>query len=192
MRVFLAVPGDVEWIESARRLSRDLQARFPKASWTRPESWHLTVRFLGEISEDSANGFAERLEPAASGLAAGELAASGPALFPSPSRLRTVGVAFDRVASETLLGGVARAAEASARAIGCEPETRPFRPHVTLARVRVPWPRSAAEDAANVVRDWPLPPWRVGSVVLYRSRLDPAGAVHAPLREWRAAAEVRA
>ena len=192
MRVFLGVPGGPEWIESARRLSRDLQSRLPKASWTRPESWHLTVRFLGEIPEDSANRFAELLDPAASVLAPGELRAAGPALFPSLPRLRTIGVAFDREASEALLGGVARAAEAAARAIGCEPETRPFRPHVTLARVRTPWPRSAAEDAANAIREWPLPAWRVGSLVLYRSRLDPAGAVHALLHEWRAAAEVRA
>jgi 2'-5' RNA ligase len=192
VRVFLAVPGDPEWIESARRLSRDLQARLPKASWTRPESWHLTVRFLGEISENAVSRFAERLGPAASGLAAGALRVSGPALFPSLSQLRTIGVGFDHAASDALLGGVARAAEAGARAIGCEPETRPFRPHVTFARVRVPWPRSAPEEAANAIREWPLPPWRVGAVVLYRSRLDPAGAVHEPLYVWHAAAEVRA
>jgi len=192
MRVFLAVPGDPDWIASARRLSRDLQARLPKASWTRPESWHLTVRFLGEVSEGAVSRFTERLAPAASGLAAGELPAAGPALFPSPSRLRTVGVAFDHAAGEALLGSIARAAEAAAREIGCEPQSRPFRPHVTFARLRAPWPRSAAEEAANAIREWPFPPWQVVSLILFRSRLDPAGAVHAPLHEWRAGAEVRA
>ena len=192
MRTFLAVAGDPDWIESVRRLSRDLQARSPKASWTRPESWHLTVRFLGEVSEDSAHRFAERLGPAASGLPGGDLPSAGPALFPSLPRLRTIGVSFDAHASEALLGSVARAAEAAAREIGCAPETRPFRPHVTLARLRAPWPRSAAEEAAGAIRDWPFPPWRVAALVLYRSRLDPAGAVHSPIREWQAASEVRA
>ena len=186
------MPGDPEWIESARRLSRDLQARLPKASWTRPESWHLTVRFLGEVSEDAASRFAERLAPAACGLAAGELPAAGPALFPSPSRLRTIGVAFDHGVADALLGELARAAEAAAREIGCEPETRPFRPHLTFARLRSPWPPAAAEEAARTIREWPLPPWRVASLVLYRSRLDPGGAVHSPLHQWRASAEVRA
>jgi RNA 2',3'-cyclic 3'-phosphodiesterase len=192
MRVFLAVPGDPAWIASASRLTRDLQSRLPKASWTRPESWHLTVRFLGEISEGAASRFGERLAPAASGLAAGELLPAGPALFPSPSRLRTVGIAFDPQGSASLLGATSRAAEEAAREIGCEPETRPFRPHVTLARLRSPWPRPAAEEAARAIREWPFPPWRMDSLVLYRSRLDPAGAVHAPLREWQAAVEVRA
>ena len=192
MRVFLAVAGDPVWIESARRLSRDLQVRLPKASWTRPEGWHLTVRFLGEISEGAASRFADQLALAASGLGAGELRAAGPAIFPSPSRPRTIGVAFDLEASEGLLGAVARASETAAREIGCDPVTRPFRPHVTFARLRNPWARTAVDEAASVIRAWAFPPWRVASVVLYRSRLDPAGAVHEPLREWRAAAEIGA
>jgi RNA 2',3'-cyclic 3'-phosphodiesterase len=192
VRVFLAAPGDPAWIESASRLTRDLQSRLPKASWTRPESWHLTVRFLGEISEDAVSRFAERLAPAASRLHAGELLPAGPALFPSLSRWRTVGVAFDPQASDALFGAIARASETAAREIGCAPEPRPFRPHVTFARVRSPWPRQAAEEATSAIREWPFPPWHMESLVLYRSRLDPAGAVHAPLREWRAAAEVRA
>jgi 2'-5' RNA ligase len=192
VRVFLAVAGDPEWIESARRLSRDLQARLPKASWTRPESWHLTLRFLGEISESAAWRFAERLDAAASGFGAGELPAAGPAIFPSASRPRTIGVAFDLEVSEKLLGSVARAAETAARGIGCDPVTRPFRPHVTFARLRVPWPRAAVDEAASAIGAWAFPTWRVASLVVYRSRLDPAGAVHEPLREWRAAAEVRA
>jgi 2'-5' RNA ligase len=192
VRIFLAVAGDPDWIESARRLSRDLQARLPKASWTRPESWHLTVRFLGEVSESAASRFAERLVPAASGFGTGELPAAGPAIFPSPSRPRTIGVAFDPEASAALLGLVAGAAERAAREIGCEPVTRPFRPHVTFARLRAPWPRAAVEEATSAIRAWAFPPWRVASLVLYRSRLDPAGAVHEPLREWRASAEVGA
>jgi RNA 2',3'-cyclic 3'-phosphodiesterase len=192
VRIFLAVPGDPAWIQSARRLTRDLLGRLPKASWTRPESWHLTVRFLGEITEDAASRFVERLAPAASGLPAGELLPAGPALFPSPSRLRTVGVAFDRDASDALLGAIARQAEAAAREIGCEPETRPFRPHVTFARLRSPWPRRAVDEAASAIREWPFPPWRMESLILYRSRLDPAGAVHEPVREWRASAAVGA
>ena len=91
--------------------------------------------------------FVERLAPAASALQPGELLPAGPALFPSPSRLRTVGVAFDRDASDALLGRIARQAEAAAREIGCEPETRPFRPHVTFARLRSPWPSDAADEA---------------------------------------------
>jgi len=191
VRAFLAVPGDPAWIESARRLSQDLQLRLPKASWTRPEAWHLTVRFLGEITEDAAARFAERLGAAAAEIAPGDLPTAGPALFPSPERLRTIGVAFEAAAADERLGNVFRAAEEAARAIGCPAEARPFRPHVTLARLRAPWPRAAVDEAAAAVGGWPFPGWHVGSVVLYRSRLDPAGAVHTPVAEWPAAAEAR-
>ncbi len=192
MRAFLAVPGDPAWIASARTLLRDLPARFSRASWTRPESWHLTVRFLGEVSEEAAGRFAAGIEPAVSRLAARDLAAAGPVFFPPRGRVRTVAVGFDPEASVEALGEIAGAAEASARAIGCEPETRPHRPHVTLARLKEPWPAAPVEELARAIGAWRFPAWRVRSVVLYRSRLDAAGAVHTPLEEWTAAEEVRA
>ncbi len=191
MRAFLAVPGDPAWIESARVLLRDLPARFPRASWTRPESWHLTIRFLGEISEEAAGRFTAGIEPAVSRLAARELAAEGPVLFPPRGRPRTVAVGFDPAAGVEALGEIARAAEAAARTIGCEPETRPHRPHVTLARLRDPWPAAAVEELSRTIGAWRFPAWRVRSVVLFRSRLDAAGAVHTPMREWTAAEVVR-
>jgi 2'-5' RNA ligase len=57
---------------------------------------------------------------------------------------------------------------------------------VTLARIRDPWPQAAVEEFCEAARAWDFPAWRVRSLVLYRSRLDPAGAVHTPLREWAA------
>jgi len=192
MRTFLAVPGDPDWAASVRRLRDDLKVRLPAASWTRPDSWHLTLRFLGEISEEAADRFAERIAPAASSVPAAALVASGPVVFPLRGRPRTLGVGFDEPAVEAALGGVARAAERAAREIGCEPQTRPFRAHVTLARLREPWPPSAIEDAVRAVSDWAFPSFAVRGVVLNSSRLDPAGAVHTPLREWAAAAEARA
>ena len=43
---------------------RSAAARLPRASWTRPESWHLTLKFLGEITREAAERFAARSPPA--------------------------------------------------------------------------------------------------------------------------------
>jgi len=192
VRAFLAVPADPAWVGSVRRLVEGLAPRLPRASWTRPESWHLTLRFLGEISEEAADRFAAHLDAAAANVLGGDLRASGPALLPSRGRPRVLGVDFEREGAAETLVEAARAAEAAARAVGCDPVERPFRPHVTLARLRDPWPKPAVEEAARAVREWTFPTWRVRSMVLYRSRLDPAGAVHTPVREWLAVAEARA
>jgi 2'-5' RNA ligase len=61
------------------------------------------------------------------------------------------------------------------------PETRPFQPHLTLARARS---RDGNElPAMPATPD--LPPWRAGELILYRSHLGRAGAVYEPMRSLR-------
>jgi 2'-5' RNA ligase len=68
--------------------------------------------------------------------------------------------------------------EAECRAGGLDPESRAFKPHLTLARAR-------AHDGASlpVLPDLPrLEPWRAEELILYSSHLQRAGAVHEPVR----------
>jgi 2'-5' RNA ligase len=187
VRAFLAVPADEAWVESACELVAGLRSRLPRASWTKPETWHVTVRFLGEISENAAAAFAARVGNAAESLHGGVLAPGGPIAFPPRGPARVLGVGFAAPPAGDPLALAALAAEEAARAIGCSPDAKPFRPHVTLARLRDPWACAAVESFQDAVRAWSFPVWRIRGLVLYRSRLDPAGAVHAPVREWAAA-----
>ncbi len=186
MRAFLAIPADEAWVDSARELAAGLRSRLPGASWTKPATWHVTVRFLGEITEDAAGRFAARLGRTVARLTPAVLLREGPVVFPPRGPARVLGVGFTAPAAGEPLAEAALAAEEAARAIGCPPEARPFRPHVTLARLRDPWTRSAVESFRDAVLAWPFPVWHARGLVLYRSRLDPAGAVHAPVREWGA------
>jgi len=187
MRTFLAVPGDPDWCASARGFVARWRPTLPPASWSKPESWHLTLRFLGEIEEATAVRFADAIA-AAGPLPEVELPPGGPVVFPPHGRPRVAGIGFAPGDALEALTGVARSAERAARAIGCAPEERPFRPHVTLARMREPWPRGGVEAFRAAARDWPFPAWPVRAIVLYESRLHPSGAVHTPLREWAATA----
>ena len=190
MRAFLAVPGDPEWCASARDFGARWRPELPPASWTKPESWHLTLRFLGEIEEEAAARFADLIGagPATPDVA---LPPGGPVVFPPHGKPRVVGVGFRPGPAAEALAAAAESAERAARAIGAAPEERPFRPHVTLARLREPWGRGAVEAFRDAAAAWPFPEWRVHSVVLYASRLLPSGAVHTALREWPAAAVAR-
>ncbi len=192
MRAFLAVPADRAWRESAQGLVAGLKPTLPRASWTRPEAFHVTLKFLGEISKEAAGRFADDVGARAGEVAAGDLAASGPVMLPPRGRPRVAGVGFAHGPAREALGALAAAAEASARRIGVAPEERPFSPHVTLARLRDPWPPAAVESFCRAVSGWTFPAWRVSTVVLYESRLDAAGAVHTPLREWPLPVAVRA
>jgi RNA 2',3'-cyclic 3'-phosphodiesterase len=184
VRVFLAVPSEAIWVDSARGLVERLRGALPRASWTRPESWHLTLEFLGEIGPDAAQHFAEAIEPAAFETVPGEIHARPPVVFPDERRPRVVGVGFTPSPGVESLARLAVAAREAAVRLGVTSETRRFHPHVTFARLREPWSPTAIEEYRRDVEAWTFPAWLARSCVLFESRLDPAGAVHTPLHEW--------
>jgi len=87
-----------------------------------------------------------------------------------------LGVEGGREALEQL----AAAVESACRAAGLEPEERPFRAHLTLAR--------AAERGGSELPDLPpppsLPPWQVRELVLYESRLGRGPAIYSPIERF--------
>ncbi|MDW8479344.1 MAG: RNA 2',3'-cyclic phosphodiesterase [Xanthomonadales bacterium] len=105
------------------------------------EDLHLTLRFLGEPAPGVERALAERLPHLAASAGALALSVSRLALWPG---LRAARVVVLRVLGGEALAGLAARAEEAARSAGLEPERRPFRGHLTLARVRGPGPPPAA------------------------------------------------
>ncbi|MCA1579885.1 MAG: RNA 2',3'-cyclic phosphodiesterase [Acidobacteria bacterium] len=184
VRAFLAIPRDPAWGESAARLVEALRPTSPDAAWTRPESWHVTIKFLGDGTPEALEDFSRALAPAASAVRSGALFPGGATVFPSRGPARVLGLGFARSASLEDLEGLASAAEREARRLGLKQEDRPFHPHVTLARLPSRWPRDAVERFRRVAGEWKVPAFRAAACVLFGSRLGPRGAVHIPLAEW--------
>ena len=184
MRVFLAVPSEPRWVDSARGLVDRLQQSLPRASWTKPESWHLTLAFFGEVDADFVTKFGEAVSTVAFDTVPGELHAARAAVFPGRSRPRVLGVGFAPSGGIEAITRLATAAEEAAGRLGWKGKDRPFHPHVTFARIRDPWPATAGDEYRREVEGWAFPSWLARSCVLFESRLEPAGAVHTPLQEW--------
>ena len=186
MRAFLAVPPDPAWAARVEERVRGLRPSLPSASWTRPESWHLTLRFFPEISGEAAQRCADETFRAA-GVSAAELPTGGSVVFPPRGRARVLGLGFAPSSGVSALEILATVAEAAARGVGAAPEERGYHPHVTLARIRSPWPHAAVERFRSEVDGWELPSFHAGAIVLYESRLGPSGAAHTPLRTFELA-----
>jgi RNA 2',3'-cyclic 3'-phosphodiesterase len=184
IRAFLAVPSDPNWLESAGALVSSVRRSLPEASWTRPESWHLTVKFLGELPSEVVEAFASEMASRAAECAPGELNARGAVVFPPRRPPRVLGVGFADSAGLDEVLRLASEAERVARRVGAERDDRPFHPHVTFARLRRPWLREAVSAYEQAVAAWSFPAWPVRGCVLYASRLTPQGAIHTPLAEW--------
>jgi 2'-5' RNA ligase len=184
VRVFLAVPSEPLFVDSARRLVEKLRSRLPRASWTRPESWHMTLQFLGEVDPSFVERIVPAIEPAAFETVPGEIQAGPPVLFPEHGRPRVLGVGFQPSPGLESIRRLAGAAQEIAGRLGRKADDRPYHAHVTFARLREPWPASSLDEYRREVEAWPFPAWLARSCVLFESRLDPAGAVHTPLHEW--------
>ena len=153
-----------------------------------PENLHLTLRFFGPEGGPVDRGriaalLRERLEACCPGpltLKAAEISAFGSL---RRARIVWVGLAEDGVpeGDPGRLLPLQREVEAVARDIGLPPETRPFVPHVTLGRLRVPSRLSAGDLSAARPRApdaaW-LSAFEVGEFGLFASVLSSAGAVY--------------
>ena len=184
MRAFLAVPVDADWAAAAAPLAARLRAQLPRASWTRSEAWHLTLKFLGDVSEEDAARFGDEVAAACAAGRPGALPTAGALLLPPRGRPRVLAAGFAASDAGAGLEELARRADGAGARIGIAAEGRPFRPHVTLARIRDPWPEAAVAAFREAVDGAGLPPFRCAGCVLFSSRLDPAGAVHTPVRAF--------
>jgi 2'-5' RNA ligase len=129
MRIFIAldIPAEVrarltEYMERARSLA-------PEARWARVEGLHVTLKFVGNVSD-------ERVEQIKTALASIKTAPfdvrfEGIGFFPNPKAARVFWAGVD---GGNELPGLASTIDAALEKLGVERETKPYHPHLTLAR----------------------------------------------------------
>jgi 2'-5' RNA ligase len=157
-------------------LARELHAR-PNGDavrWVRSESYHVTLRFLGNVETALLPELVAAVQKQLEGAQAFEVALGAPHAFPSARQPRVVVVAIE---PEAPLAALAGRIEAGVVAAGLPAEKRGFRAHLTLGRVRSRrLPPLEAEPPA------PGPDaLAVAEVVLFQSDLGEGGSRYTPL-----------
>lgn len=179
-RAFLAVvppSSPRRWAESAQNSAA---AVVPDLRWTRPEQLHLTVQFLGRVDDPAA--VAEFVADSVRRREPFVLSLGGGGAFPNARRASALWFGVRQ--------GSTQLTELAASLASLAHEDRPYRPHLTLARV------NRARDLRDVVAAldaWgESEPWTVDEVVLFDSerpsgkgRAD--GAVHTEQVRFRLA-----
>jgi 2'-5' RNA ligase len=169
VRAFFAVDLDEGARRAASRAARGLRsASAGPVSWVRPENYHVTLRFLGEIPAERAEALAARAGAAVAPVEPFGLRLGTPRAFPSPRRPRVV--VLDLAPEEPLLE-LARRVEEAVVAAGFAAEERPLRAHLTLGRVRRGGRLRIPADSPAADADF-----AVETVVLYESELRPEGS----------------
>jgi len=173
VRAFFAVALQAELREGAAACARDLAARpgGDGVRWVAPSSYHLTLRFLGNVAGSAIARLAERAEEALAGSVPFALTLGAPLAFPTSRRAKVIALAAQPA---NALAELAARIEKAAVEQGLAPEERAFRAHLTIGRVRArkfPALDGIAPSGVQTVRD----------VVLFRSDLTRDGAQYSPL-----------
>lgn len=140
------------------------------ALWRSTESLHVTLRFFGEVREDTARDLDEQLAEIIGKPF--EIALKGAGAFGEAAELQAV---WAGVSESPELRRLAKACEAAARRAGLAPDRRHYRPHVTLAYLKRPDPAEAAHwiQANNLLQSPPIP---VTAFALFSSVLTRKGS----------------
>lgn len=158
----LELPGHIADLLS------DIEQPLPGASWIEQDNLHITLRFAGDIDKRQAREFADALALIDADVF--ELALQGVGVFGGNDPK----VLYAGIAASPELDALARAHERAARAVGLAPETRPFKAHVTLARLR----NVSIPDLTRLLERYALlrsRPFLVEEFVLFSSRPQTGG-----------------
>jgi 2'-5' RNA ligase len=183
IRTFVAIELPQEVITSLDELQADLRRRLQNMPirWVKPQKIHLTLKFLGDVPADQIDAVAEALRAACVGVPPFEFELAGLGCFPTPRRPRVIWVGTE--GDLTLLHQLRDAVEEHIAPLGYPTERRPFRPHLTLGRVKRASPGQARQIGAEITaaKVGTLAQVRVEEVSLMRSDLSPAGAKYTRL-----------
>lgn len=194
MRLFVAIELDetarAGVVSLQRRVIGSLRDDASALRMVRPEQLHLTLVFLGEVSEDRARTLMNALDPPLAG-APYTLTLGGLGMFPPHGAPRVLWLGVVEGAAETIaaraevLSRLVQAGTPAANGDDSDPHGRAFTPHLTMGRWRDARPRHRRVVAQGEPSGAVAASTRVDTVTLFYRRLGSAGASHTALVRTR-------
>jgi 2'-5' RNA ligase len=192
MRIFIGIDLDPEIRGRISRFLEGVQGFAPDARWVRPESLHITLKFIGEQTPERVEAIAERLRRVKGGEF--EIRSGGYGFFPTAKAPRVFWIGIHAGPQLAELAGSIDVATAE---LGIPREDRPYSPHLTLARAggrsgSPKWRKGDAPNLAFAVLDKRLAAMgeldfgtmTAREFILYQSQLSPKGSQYTKLQRF--------
>jgi 2'-5' RNA ligase len=162
IRSFIGIPPSQALRERIVRFCAGLDVPSPPGSlrWASPDNLHLTLVFLGATPEERVPVLRERLRPVVAALRPFRYVLRGPVAFPDAEHPRVLALMPQDPAP---FAGWQAPIASVCRELGFALESRPFRPHLSLARTRRPPGCGLTADDEGL-------DGQAGQVLLYRSQ----------------------
>lgn len=183
IRAFIAVELPAEVKKELAELEAQLKKNSPQiVRWVDSNNIHITLKFLGEIPEESIDELMLAMEEGANGIKPFNLEVSGVGAFPNMERARVVwvGVKGDLAQISQLQKNI----EGNTEQLGFPREARGFTPHLTVGRVRNEASSNERQRLGKVLAETRFTATNkivVNALNLMRSQLNSNGAIYTRL-----------
>jgi 2'-5' RNA ligase len=180
IRAFIAIIPPTTLQQTMAEIRQVFQRLSLPWRWVPPDHIHLTLRFLGNVPDESVPSLLQAIEQASQGQIAFPLRARVLGCFPRPARPRVLWVGLEDP-SQTLRRLNERLI-AALTPLGFPPEERPFHPHLTLARIQNGSPARQLLPLLQAYQNRDFGEFLVTHIYLVKSQLQRTGSLYTILR----------
>ena len=183
IRSFLAVELPEPILRKIEEVEVDLKSAHADVRWVSPEKIHLTLKFFGNIEASRIDSIFKSIEERVRSTQPFSLKVQGVGAFPSMKSPRVIWMGL--VNGSEILTSLQKEIEAQLEKIRFQPEDRPFRPHLTLGRVKSSRGRNDLVGRMEKHKEREFGDFQVDRLILFKSDLKPSGPIYTVLGEMK-------
>lgn len=180
-RIFIAIKAEAG--ETILKMVSSLKSRLVNENirWTSLDNIHITLAFLGDTEETLIKVISSKLKESCEGSGKFELTISGTGVFKNLSDPRIIWAGIGP--SEKLIQLYSTVIDGLNEA-GIKMEQRPFKPHLTLGRIKYLNDKLALKGLLNIYQNAEIQKVPVNEVIIYESLLKPTGPIYKPVAKF--------
>lgn len=180
LRCFISLELPEELKKNIYGYIEKLKSAGADVKWIPPENLHLTLKFLGDTTEERLKSINERLISIAKAHDRFYLQISGAGVFPNIKYPRVVWLG---VHDSNEIAKLRRDIEESMAGLGFKRDDKQFTPHLTIGRVRSLRNKDALIKGLATLKEVDFGKIKVNNITMMKSELKPGGAEHLKLSE---------
>ena len=182
-RGFIAV--ELKGLDSALAIIEEIRSLRAPFKLVRPEVMHITLKFLGDTPEEQIPEIVDVMQNACSGKKAFDIGYRGLGAFPTQRKMSVVWVG---ITGAEPMKDIASGIEDGVGPLGFKREKRPFKPHLTLGRLRrhkklENKAYNSMQELFEVYKDQEMGGCTIDRIVLKKSTLTPQGPIYDDVEE---------
>jgi len=181
IRTFIALPLNENLRQSLSTLQSELKTVSTGVSWVAQQNIHLTLLFLGDISEDMVIPLSKTLDMVGNNNAPCAIDVNGIGFFGKALSPRVIWAGLHGELQHITV--IQKQIAAAVQAVGCQYDKKPFKPHLTIGRVRSARHAKDLVAAIDSRKNIPLGTLDIQCILLMKSDLTPQGPVYSVLHK---------